>query len=68
MVFSIGFPVYDLKFIVPSHGLCFAVLIAMVSYWRYFVQGDNFYCVGLLPIEGMIGIIGRKLICNFKLI
>lgn len=30
------------------------------------MQGDNFYCVGLLPIEGMIGIIGRKFICNFE--
>lgn len=60
--FSIGFPVFACKFIVPSHGLCSAVLIVMVSYWRYFVQGDNFYCVGLVPIEGMIGIIGRKLI------
>ncbi|KAH0694015.1 hypothetical protein KY285_021112 [Solanum tuberosum] len=31
-------------------------------------QGDNFYCVGLLPIEGMIGIIGQNFMEGYRLV
>ncbi|PHT50647.1 hypothetical protein CQW23_10394 [Capsicum baccatum] len=45
---------------VPEHASCGHVLILTGSYRRYFVQGDNFYCAGIQPIPGMIGIIGRQ--------
>ncbi|XP_009606652.1 aspartic proteinase-like protein 1 isoform X2 [Nicotiana tomentosiformis] len=31
-------------------------------------QGDNFYCVGILPIEGMIGIIGQNLMQGYRMV
>ncbi|XP_060198810.1 aspartic proteinase-like protein 1 isoform X1 [Lycium barbarum] len=31
-------------------------------------QGDNYYCVGILPIEGMIGIIGQNLMEGYRMV
>ncbi|CAN4122237.1 unnamed protein product [Withania somnifera] len=31
-------------------------------------QGDYFYCMGLLPIEGMIGIIGQNLMEGYRMV